>query len=715
MVCGVSTHQAISDILLHRSSQQPNQIAYRFLADDGIQSSEITYRELDEGARRVAAWLQSRGISEQPVPLIFTAGLDFVRALYGCLYAGNSVVPLSLPSLSEGTNRVLTALADVNSSVVLVSDAVKERLRRELQKQSERPAFEVVSISEVTEDDLRWREPRSDPGRLALLQYTSGSTSNPKGVEISHNNLLHSIGLMALASRASEESIGVSWLPHFHDMGLIGGILMPLCVGFPVTLMSPSSFIRRPLRWLETISNLRATVSGAPNFGYEHCLREIERDDLHSINLSSWSTAYSGAEPIRAETIARFCAKFGDAGFRKGALFPCYGLAEATLMVSGQHWSNCSEQKFSRSLLESGCVQEAGDDNDCTTLVGSGSVLEGHRVLIVDAESRNICDAGAVGEVWINSASVGKGYWNRPDESMEVFAARLNGLDDEQFLRTGDLGFLWRGQLFITGRQKDLLIIRGANFYPQDIEHALEAAIPSLRAGYGAAFTIDEDQEEKLVLIYELDKAPEQEASAEFDAMVATVAKEFGLQVCAIALIKRNRIPRTTSGKIKRQQCRSDFIGGRLSIVAEWWNPARFQRTIPDLDAPGFRSSGDADVEETVRAVFKTHLAELLGVKLNLIADSQSIYDLGIDSLVAAQLQNRIEQSLKIRLDVAKVLHDGTIGPIILELVDKVNDRARQQSVDVIGDVFERVLHLSDDEVAHLLSLEDSLELRGQP
>jgi acyl-CoA synthetase (AMP-forming)/AMP-acid ligase II/acyl carrier protein len=711
MICGVDAHRTIAGILRYRSSQQPNQIAYRFLADDGVACDEVTYCELDEGAKRVAGWIQSRNTSGNPVPLIFSAGLDFIHAFYGCLYAETCVVPLSLPSIAEGSGRMRAALAEVSPSVVLVANKARERLNRELADDSGRLAFELVPFEEVAESDLRWREPCFDADGLALLQFTSGSIASPKGVKISHRNLLHNSGLMSTASRASADSVGVNWLPHFHDMGLIGGILMPLCIGFPVTLMSPSSFVRRPIRWFETISKTGATISGAPNFGYEHCLREIEREDLRSIDLSSWSTAFSGAEPIRPETIARFCTRFGDAGFRKEALFPCYGLAEATLMVSGQHWSDASEQKFSRSSLQDGSARVVEeDDANCTTLVSSGPVLQGHRVLIVDPKTGSVCEAGGVGEVWIDSDSVGQGYWNRPDESIEVFRAQPDGTDGGQFLRTGDLGFLWRGQLFITGRLKDLLIIRGANFYPQDIECALEVAVPTLRAGFGAAFTVEGDREEKLVIIYELDKVS-REPSAEFDRIVATLAGQFGLQVHAIALIKRNRIPRTTSGKIKRQKCRSDYVGGRLPIIAEWNNPAEHQRTEVGV-APGKAGSPGAAEEEKVRAILKQHLAELLGIEAGLISDSKSIYDLGIDSLLAAQLQNRIEQSLKIRLDVTDVLDAGTVGEIVLVIVNKVNDTTRRKSADLVGGMFEQVLHLSDDEVARLLSLEEGA-IRG--
>jgi acyl-CoA synthetase (AMP-forming)/AMP-acid ligase II/acyl carrier protein len=706
MICGVDAHRTIAGMLRYRSSRQPDQIAYRFLADDGVGYAEITYRELDEGAKQVAAWVQSRNTSGNPIPLIFSAGLDFIHAFYGCLYAENCVVPLSLPSVAEGASRTRAALAEVCPSVVLVANKVRERLYRELADDSGRPAFDLVPFEEVAESNLRWHEPRFDGDGLALLQFTSGSVASPKGVKISHRNLLHNIGLMSTASRASVDSVGVSWLPHFHDMGLIGGILMPLCIGFPVTLMSPSSFVRRPIRWLETISKTKATMSGAPNFGYEHCLREIKREDLRSIDLSSWCTAFSGAEPIRPQTIARFCDRFGDVGFRKEALFPCYGLAEATLMVSGQHWSDASEQKFSRSSLQDGSAQVAEDEGDCSTLVSSGPILRGHRVLIVEPKTGSVCQAGGVGEVWIDSDSVGQGYWNRPDESIEMFRAQPNGPDDGgRFLRTGDLGFLWRGQLFITGRQKDLLIIRGVNFYPQDIERALEATVPTLRAGFGAAFTVEDDREEKLVIVYELDVAS-REPGAEFDNMAATLARQFGLQVRAIALIKRNRIPRTTSGKIKRQTCRSDFIAGRLPIVAEWRNPAENQKMEASVDHGELESSGVIE-EGKVRAVLKQHLAELLGIEVGTISDCRSIYDLGMDSLLVAQLQNRIEQSLKIRLDVTHVLDAETVGEIVLVIVNEMNDTTRRKSADLVGGMFERVLHLSDDEVARLLSLEE--------
>jgi acyl-CoA synthetase (AMP-forming)/AMP-acid ligase II/acyl carrier protein len=708
MIFAVDAHRTVAEIIRSHSSRKPHQIALRFLADDASSGFEITYAELDESARRIASWIQSHDGPAHPIPLIFPAGLDFIRAFVGCLYAGRCAVPLSLPTGSEGARRVLSVLADVGASMALVADDARSRLARELAKQS--GAVDLVPFAAVRDCELSWREPQADVAQLALLQYTSGSTSTPKGVEISHRNLVHNIDQMAVACRADEHSIGVSWLPHFHDMGLIGGMLMPLCIGFPVTLMSPASFVRRPLRWLETISKTGATISGAPNFGYEHCLREIGQDDAGAINLASWTTAFCGAEPIRADTIARFAARFAGAGFRKSAMFPCYGLAEATLMVSGRHWSQFSEQKFARSSLGEGRAEEALDEDDCTVLVASGTVLDGHRLIVVDPTTRKERPAGMVGEIWISSRSVGHGYWNRDVESAETFRARLAGNEKDQFLRTGDLGFLRNGQLFVTGRQKDLLIIRGANYYPEDIERALEAAVPALRAGFGAVFAIDEGNEEKLVVVYELDASAEPGSTLQFDGIVATLAREFGLQVQAIALIKRNRIPKTTSGKIKRQQCRSDFLERRLPIIDEW-------RCAPRSEAGATGSTvdlwvGAGGLEEKIGALFKAELAALLGVDVGQISDDRSIFDLGVDSLVAVQLQNRIEQSVGVRLDPTTVLEIGTIGGIVRDLVARVNDGATGVA-DPIGDMFEQVLHLSDDEVARLLSLDEGGAVRG--
>ena len=708
MIIGVDAHRTITEILRSRALRKPDQIAFRFLADDVLSCSEITYGELDTSARRIASWIQSQDGPAHPIPLIFPAGLDFIRAFFGCLYAGRCAVPLSLPTASEGARRVLSVLADAGASIALVADSARSRLARELARQSD--SVDLIPFAAVRDSELPWREPDANAYHLALLQYTSGSTSTPKGVEISHRNLVHNIDQMATACHAGEHSIGVSWLPHFHDMGLIGGILMPLCVGFPVTLMSPSSFIRRPLRWLETISKTRATISGAPNFGYEHCLNEIGDEDTAAIDLASWTTAFCGAEPIRAETLARFSARFSGVGFRKSALFPCYGLAEATLMVSGRHWNQFSEQKFARSSLAKGYAEEPSNEDDCTALVASGTVLDGHRLIVVDPATRNECPGGTVGEIWISSQSVGQGYWKRGDESAATFRARLAGNQDDQYLRTGDLGFLRHGQLFITGRQKDLLIIRGANFYPEDVERALEGAVPALRAGFGAVFSIDEEQEEKLVVVYELEASVERGRTLEFDSIVATLAREFGLQVHAIAFVKRNRIPKTTSGKIKRQQCRSDFLEGRLRIIDEWHSASRRQAGALGLTTD--RWIGASGLEEKIGALFKAELAALLGIDVGRISDERSIFDLGVDSLVAVQLQNRIEQSTGVRLEPATVLDVGTIGGIVLELVARVNDRTTGVA-DPIGDMFEQVLHLSDDEVARLLSLEDGGAVRG--
>lgn len=699
-----SQHASIADVLLYRAREQPEQICYRFLSDDGVAVDEISHRDLAESALKIGAWLQSRGIFDQPVPLIFPAGIDFIRAFFGCLCGGNLAVPLNLPSLSEGVERVLTVLAEVHPTVVLGADSALSRVARGYAKRSLGSDCELVALAGMRDAD--WRECRLERSAesLAFLQFTSGSTSSPKGVEITHANLLHNVGLMSAACRARSDSRGVSWLPHFHDMGLIGGILMPLFVGFPVTLMSPASFMRRPARWLEAISRIGATISGGPNFGYEHCLRSIGDLDLHGLDLSSWQTAFSGAEPIRAETISRFCARFQSVGFRKGSFFPCYGLAEATLMVSGQHWGEECEQSFDRRALEHGRA-EAASAGEVRQLISSGSVCRECDVRIVDPQTMQVCADGCVGEVWVSGPSVGRGYWRRPQESASTFHACAVGLERE-FLRTGDLGFLFQGQLFIVGRQKELLIIRGRNFYPQDIETALEEAVPALRKGVGAALSVEHEQDEALLVVYELDTPLAFGLEALFASVRSVLAEAFGLQAQAILLVARNQIPRTTSGKIKRQQCKADVLGGRLSIIAEWRS-----EPVEDVMSAGGLDSQDLKFQMSVAdvgGIVKGHLAELLEIDVDAIDASASIYELGVDSLIAARLQNRIEQSLDVRLDLVKLLEAATLERLIWELVRQMTDQQRTPG-DVMS-ILERVAKLSDDEVACLLAVAEGRE-----
>jgi acyl-CoA synthetase (AMP-forming)/AMP-acid ligase II len=404
-----------------------------------------------------------------------------------------------------------------------------------------------------------------------MLQYTSGSTGKPKGVMLSHANLMHNSRLMRAAFQYGSESRCVSWLPVYHDMGLIGGLLQPLYGGYPCVLMPPASFLQRPLRWLEAITRTRATISGGPNFAYELCLRRTGEAERSCLDLSSWQVAFNGAEPLRAETLKRFADFFHPSGFKRTAWFPCYGLAEATLMVTGgPSGRGPIVKRVEAKALEHGRAVEAEErltpeqESNVRPLVSSGRVAGPQQQLrIVNPETMSECADGEVGEVWTAGPSVAAGYWNRADETEETFGARLGAGGEGYlgpYLRTGDLGFIADGELFITGRAKDLIIIRGANHYPQDIEWTVAASHPALRASGTAAFALESQGEERLVVVQEMEPRSRAELREVFESIRQAVAEEHEVDIYAIALVKAGSVPKTTSGKVQR--------GARLTSAA---------------------------------------------------------------------------------------------------------------------------------------------------
>jgi len=471
-----------------------------------------------------------------------------VSAFFGCLYAGVAAVPTNPPRPNQSVVRLEAIAADAEIGVVLTSTSFQSRFpfcAAELPGLAGLPWLAVdavpggVSVSEV-------------PGRaLALLQYTSGSTGNPKGVQLTHANLVHNERMIARAFGHDANSRVVGWLPLYHDMGLIGNVLQPVFMGIPCVLMPPMAFLQRPVRWLRAITKYRGTTSGAPNFAYDLCCQRISEEQRDGLDLASWDLAYSGAEPVRAETMDRFAASFAECGFRQQTYFPCYGLAEATLYVTGGTKMRAAPR-----------VERAG-----VTLVGCGQAGGDGTVCVVDPETRRRCADGEVGEIWVSGPSVSSGYWSNEVETREAFGARLVDGESGEFLRTGDLGFFERGDLFVTGRIKDVIIIRGQNHYPQDIERTAAGAHSALASGGGAAFAVDADGTERLVIVHEVERT--QLRSLDVPAVQAAVREnvtaQHGIQVHRLALVKPGAVPRTTSGKIRRRHCRELLANGSLA------------------------------------------------------------------------------------------------------------------------------------------------------
>ena len=557
------------DLLRERASHLPAQRAYTFLRDGDGAESHLTYGELDERARAIAAHLQAQGLSGERAVMLYPPGLDFIAAFFGCLYARVVAAPVYAPRRNASFERVQKVCEDARATTVLGTRAVLEHLGEQLRESG------IDRLKPIATDDIsfaqaaEWRDGDHSADDLAFLQYTSGSTATPRGVMLTHGNLMHNLQLIHRRFGAHAGSRGVIWLPPYHDMGLIGGVLVPLLGAFPVVLMSPVSALQRPIRWLQAIGKYRATISGGPNFAYELCLDKVTAEQCEGLDLSSWRVAFNGAEPIRADTLQRFSRHFASCGFRRQAFYPCYGLAEASLFVTG----NAPElapvtAMFDRAALTAGRVVEVDAARHGQRLVSSGRPSASEHVVIVDPDTRAACLPAHVGEIWIAGPSVAHGYWNRPDESAHTFDARL--ADGEgPYMRSGDLGFVKDGELFVTGRLKELIIVRGHNHYPQDIELTAAQSHPLLRAGRGAAFAVEREDEEVLVLVHEVDRRHDEETLPEaIGAVRAAVSVEHQLQLGAVVLVKAGTVPVTSSGKVQRNACRALWQSGDLPVLA---------------------------------------------------------------------------------------------------------------------------------------------------
>ncbi len=565
------------DLLRWRALQQPEERIYSFLTDGDETTDFFTFAELDHHARIIAASLQEHCASGERALLIYPSGLEFIAAFFGCLYSGIIAVPVYPPSAvrSDRTLAKFRAIAsDAQPGAILTASPLTSRVDGLLAQSPELQGVQVLVTDQLlaTVAD-RWQAPDVRSDTLAFLQYTSGSTGIPKGVMVTHGNLLHNSSLVERYCQHPAQAHGVTWLPLYHDLGLIGGVLQPLYAGYESTIMTPTSFLQRPLRWLQAISRTRATISGGPNFAYDLCARKITPEQKATLDLSSWEIVANGAEPVRLSTLERFAEAFATTGFRRAYSYPCYGLAEATLVVSaGNKGVFPTVGTFQGKALEHNRVVAAsGTEKDARTLVSIGHSHPDQQVMIVDPDTRTACPDNQVGEIWVAGPSVAQGYWNKPEETAYTFQAHLSLNNAGPFLRTGDLGFARNGEFFITGRLKDLIIIRGSNHYPQDIEQTVENSHVALRPAASAVFSVEAAGEERLVVVQEVER---QYLTKNLDVAVAAIrqaiAEQHDLQVYAIVLIKTGSIPKTSSGKIQHRGAREAYLDATLDVIYEW-------------------------------------------------------------------------------------------------------------------------------------------------
>ena len=650
----LATLNTLVELLRSRADQHPDRLAYRFIQDGESDVISITYGELDRQARAIGAWLESFEAGGERALLLYPPGLDYIASFFGCLYAGVTAVPAYPPRLNRPVPRIQSIVADSRAAFALTTSTILRNVGQRFEHAPDLQALRWLNTEQTpTGLDADWRMPKVTADTLAFLQYTSGSTSQPKGVMLTHGNLMHNLKAICHGFQLDSSTSGVFWLPSYHDMGLIGGILEPMYISGPSTLMSPVSFLQRPFRWLEAISRYKGTTTGAPNFAYDLCVEKITPEQIETLDLRSLSLAFCGAEPIRPETLERFARTFEPCGFHSSTFYPCFGMAESTLIVSGGDGpSEPHIASFERKALESDRAVSASPDSPAALrMVSCGKSIIDQQILIVNPNTLRECAPGQVGEIWVSGPSVARGYWGLEEETQNHFQAYIAPTGEGPFLRTGDLGFLHEGELFVTGRLKDLIIIHGSNHYPQDIELTVESSHPALQPAAGAAFSVTDEGKEKLVIVQEVTR---QHRTPNVDEVVSAirmaVSEKHDLQVFAIVLVKPMSIPKTSSGKIQRRACKQAFLESKLEVVGEWM--AKTSPSSPALPAlreesPPRPKEGAAEgvgvKAEAIQSWLIARIAAILEVDPASIDPRQPFTYYGLGSVQAVSLTGDLE------------------------------------------------------------------------
>lgn len=644
---------SLADVLQQQAARYPERTAFVFEDDDRAQQS-LTFGALEARTRTLGNWLSRRVPVGERALLVYPPGLEFISAFWGCIYAGVLPVPATYPKPRRPSARLNSIFADSQPRIVLTQSSVIAGVSIEQQS----PELGTVSweaTDDVATDPSCAFQPISrEASDLAFLQYTSGSTSDPRGVMVTHQNLLHNLAAISACFGIGDGAYhhGVFWLPAYHDMGLIGSILTPLYVAGTSTLLAPTTFLRKPLRWIELMSETRGTISGAPNFGYELVARKLTQAAKQGLELSSWNVAFCGAEPINAQTLEEFATTFASVGFAKKAFSPCFGLAESTLLVTGGR----REQgplviHASRAALQENRIEAQDQASDSTKeLVGCGPACLGMQFEIVDATG-SPCADDQVGEIWVQGDSVASGYWGKQQiNETELFGE----LDSQRYMRTGDLGFRHAGELFVTGRVKDVIIVRGRNHYPQDLESTAQNAHTGVDAG--AAFSVEVNGREEVVLVHQWRR---EHRDADHEAMMhairTAIVDEHEIDPHAIVLIRPASLPITSSGKVQRQKCRDMFLANELSITAQWLNNLCGGDLGDDLPengaaAPEFLANlpelSDAKLQEEVQAWLVRWLAAKANLPAGQLHARSQFAELGIDSMSAVEISQELDEVL---------------------------------------------------------------------
>jgi acyl carrier protein len=675
-----SSIATLPEVLSFLARVRQHDIAYTWLSETGDEVESLSYGALHERARAVGARLQSGAKPGDRALLLYPPGLDLIVGFFACLLAGVNAVPVMPPTTPALMRRLMGIAHDCHPTWILTSKKLSNNTSL-IEKLNPKAAATIIgsphkwlatdAISNVEANEFQ--PIIYEPTNAAFLQYTSGSTGDPKGVIVSHANLMHVEQVIQTAFETTADSRVVGWLPMEHDMGLIGNVLHPLSVGARCFLMSPATFLRRPLVWLNTISKYKGSVSGGPNFAYEYCCRHISVTEREQLDLSSWTLAFNGAEPIRNETLDLFATTFGSCGFRREALYPCYGLAEATLMVTGGDKAHIPAVKL-RLPKHAGGKAGAAHQDDSAVLVSSGHCRHDDQIAIVEPTTARKCAPGEEGEIWISGSGVAIGYWGREQESEASFRATLDG-DDRSYLRTGDLGFLEDNELFVTGRLRDLIVVRGQNHHPHDIEPTVAASHPALRPDR-TVVTASDERQGGIFVIQEV--IPEFATKVDF-ALVANsieqaVKREHGLQVQSIAMVKKGSVLRTSSGKTQRRATLQAYYDGLLEVFHEWEAPrvedsgstlpsARRTDNSYRVQWCGSRSEIEAFIVESI--------ARTLRISHTEIDRGTAFADLGLQSVAAVELVAKLEEAFGMDLPETLAWDFPTIELLVDHIINE--------------------------------------------
>ncbi|UUO07000.1 aminotransferase class I/II-fold pyridoxal phosphate-dependent enzyme [Blastopirellula sp. J2-11] len=652
--------ETLLDSLRAHVESQGDKTAFTFLKSDEEQIS-VNYRDLDSRAREIAHRLLQVVEPGDRALLMYPAGLDFIEAFLGCLYAGIVAVPAYPPKKNRNAERILTIAEDCSPRLLLCASETKRNVEGEIARAM--PRSTVLATNERSAAS-GGSLPQLHSDQLAFLQYTSGSTAVPKGVMVTHGNMVANEQLIQQYFQFTQESTVVSWLPMFHDMGLIGGILAPLFVGFPSVLMAPNTFLREPIKWLQTVTDFGATATGAPNFAFDLCAKKITPQQKTKLDFSSLTIAFNGSEPVRAETVQRFSEAFADCGFRPEAFFPCYGMAETTLLVSGgPPLANTDIVTVDAAQL---VQHQIVDSDQGRPLVSCGQVGPDLEVRIVDPETFIQRSPHEVGEIWLNGDSVAQGYWHRTNETVEAFQAQLEG-DDRNWLRTGDYGFLRDGQLYVTGRLKDLIIIRGRNIYPQDIEELVEQHFEVIEPNSCAAFSVESNGEEKLLVIAEGTREMVRwsnngggngelvDLHHKIDTLRSAILNQFEVALTDLMFVRPATFPTTSSGKVQRQLAKKRFESGDFEIV--------FESAVRTPETVETSPSGSAELTTIICDILQ-EWARDEEQQLPPLDGHTTFTSLGVDSLAAADIGARLEKKLGFSVEADTLYQQHTIDEL---------------------------------------------------